>query len=198
VNEGAAGERERTNQAAAALQEAAESTGRDVKQATQRAARDIQRHVAAAASEANAQASEAAQRAKANAAAYAARQKEAAAEEVEHIGEALKRAAGKLHEENDHNIAHYVDVAADGTDSIARYLRDRDYPALLRDARTIIRRHPATAFAGLFATGLAISRFLKASEPATESDRERRWEDPDRFAGISPAASTASHGFSWQ
>lgn len=154
-------------EAGAAKEEAQRAAG-EVQDTARRVASDAQRELSHAASEASQHASEVAQRAKAEASAFAVRQKKAAAEEMGHVGEALHRAAEKLHEENDHNIADYVEAAADGTKSLAGYLDDTDYSALFRDARSFVRHHPGKSFTGLFAAGVVLSRFLKASQPEHE------------------------------
>lgn len=90
-------------------------------------------------------------------------QKERAAEELSHFGRAIHRAAETLHDEGDHNIADYADMAAGQIDQATDYLRERDLGALVDDAEETTRRRPELVYGGLFVAGLALSRFLKAS-----------------------------------
>ncbi|MEX2016220.1 MAG: hypothetical protein WD873_06235 [Candidatus Hydrogenedentales bacterium] len=92
-------------------------------------------------------------------------QKTRAAEKIEGYGSAVHRAADKLREENDENIAHYADMVAGEFDRVAGYLRQRDVRSLLRDVEDGIRRRPEVALGALFIAGLALARFLKASSP---------------------------------
>jgi hypothetical protein len=100
-------------------------------------------------------------------------QKERAAEKIEGYGSAVHRAADKLREEEDENIAHYADVIAGEFDRAAGYLRQRDLRSLMHDIEDGIRRRPEVALGALFIAGIALARFVKASSPAP-----RRYAEP--------------------
>jgi hypothetical protein len=90
-------------------------------------------------------------------------QKERTAEELSHFGNAIRCAAETLHEEGDHNIADYADLAVERIDQMTRYIRERDLGGLVDDAEHATRRRPELVYGGMFIAGLALSRFLKAS-----------------------------------
>jgi hypothetical protein len=98
-------------------------------------------------------------------------QKSQAAAGVSHFSAALRDAAGRLHRENDHNIAGYIDAVADRVDQAARYLEERDPREILDSLRNTARRHPELFLGGMLVGGFALARFLRAS------DRARRLED---------------------
>lgn len=100
-------------------------------------------------------------------------QKTRAAEKIEGYGSAVHRAAEKLREERDENLAHYADVVASEFDRAAGYLRQRDLRALMHDIEDGIRRRPEIALGALFIAGLAFARFVKASSPPP-----RRYAEP--------------------
>ena len=100
-------------------------------------------------------------------------QKTRAAEKIEGYGSAVHRAAEKLRDENDENLAHYADVVANEFDRAAGYLRQRDLRSLMHDIEDGIRRRPEIALGALFIAGLAIARFVKASSPPP-----RRYAEP--------------------
>lgn len=108
-------------------------------------------------------AGEAAQRLRSEGTAMLSRQKNAAAEELTHLRDALQAACTKLDEHDDRRIADVAQVAADRLDAIAEYLRQQDLSRLSSDLSAAARRRPAMFYGGLFAIGLAASRFLKAS-----------------------------------
>src|SRR5688572_29182190 len=90
-------------------------------------------------------------------------QKSRAADSIGGIGNALRCAAERLHEEQDKNLALYADSLADGMESTASYLRDSDIRRLMNDAGDFARRRPEWVLGGAFIAGLALVRFLKAS-----------------------------------
>lgn len=90
-------------------------------------------------------------------------QKDRAAEELSHVSRAIHRAADTLHEEGDHNIADYAEMAAAKIDDATHYIRDRDLGGLVDDAEAATRSRPELVYGGMFIAGLALSRFLKSS-----------------------------------
>ena len=94
---------------------------------------------------------------------------------------ATRRAAQKLHDENDHNLAGYADAFADGLDSTGRYLREQDARRLVDDVADLARRRPEWVLGGMFVAGLAIARFLKASRPEGAAYGTYRHDRPREF-----------------
>lgn len=106
-------------------------------------------------------------------------QKDRVASEIEHFGAAAHEAANKLDQEQDCNVAHYLHLAADQLDGVARYVRESDVNRLVDDAGQMVRRRPEVFFGGMFIAGMALARFLKASS------RPRHREDFDEFEAYS-------------
>jgi gas vesicle protein len=103
-------------------------------------------------------------------------------ERIHGYGSAVRRAADKLRDEKDPNIAHYADMVAERLDRAADYVQARDPGMILRDVENAARRRPEIFFGGMFLAGLVISRFLKASAQrddsyTAESDEEYWVED---------------------
>ena len=72
-------------------------------------------------------------------------------------------------------IAHYRNVAAARLDSMAIYMRETDWPTMMRDAGEFARRRPEVLVVGGFLAGFLVARYL----------------GPSRRRQISPWRSTA-------
>ena len=94
---------------------------------------------------------------------------------------ATRRAAQKLHDENDHNLAGYADAFAQGLDRTGQYLREQDARKLVDDAADLARRRPEWVLGGAFVVGLAVARFLKASRSGGAAYGSYRYDRPDEF-----------------
>lgn len=95
-------------------------------------------------------------------------------------GSAVRRAAEKLRDEEDPNIAHYADMVAERLDQVGDYFQSRDPGAILRDVENAARRRPEIFFGGMFLAGLMLSRFLKASNQRVEGyEYESEYESSD-------------------
>lgn len=92
-------------------------------------------------------------------------QKERAAATADDVSAAVRRAAEKLRQENDENLAGYAEAIADGAGSVARYMRQTDPGTMCRHVGHLTRRHPEWVLGGAYVAGLAIARFLKAQRP---------------------------------
>jgi hypothetical protein len=64
-------------------------------------------------------------------------------------------------------IATYTDRAAARIESMSTYMRDADFPTMLRDAGQFARRRPEVLLAGTILTGLLVASLLKASRRGT-------------------------------
>ncbi len=117
-------------------------------------------------------ASQAAARVKETAAEYRDRAAEVASERKSEVADRLGRYGTAFHqsaqsfEAEDQNIAYFAHRAADKIESVAEYVRSRDFASLKNDAQDLARRHPAAFFGGLFVAGLLIGNLLKAKSPA--------------------------------
>lgn len=127
---------------------------------------------------------------------FAQQQKERAAEEVHVFGSAIRAAADTLHEEKHGQIAGYVEACADELESVSTYLRERRFEELYHDANRIARRHPEIFLGGMFLAGVAITRFLKASQPEPEDylDDEFTTGDSMGTMGTGPMMDTPMAG----
>ena len=141
-----------------AATQSARDTARDVKESAKAAADQ-------AASKAREQAGRLAGQAKEQGAAMLEQQKTRAADVIGDVGAAVRRAADKLHQENDDNLAGYADAVAEQLESCGRYLREREPRQLVNDVADLTRRRPEWVLGGMYVAGLALARFLKASRP---------------------------------
>lgn len=95
-------------------------------------------------------------------------------------GQAIQRAADKLREEQDPNIAHYAEVVADKLHEVGSYFENRDTREILADVEATARRRPELVLGAMFITGLAIARFLKASQHRDEEFEESSVESMEQ------------------
>lgn len=129
--------------------------------------------------------------------AFAETRKAEVAGKISGCGAAVRRAAEKLREENDPNIAEYAELVADRFERAGDYVQTRDFGSMFRDIENMARRRPEILFGGMFVAGLAISRFFKASEHHEyheEAEGEDYWVEDDYDTEGSMAASMASPG----
>ena len=87
--------------------------------------------------------------------------RDVAAQEFGNIGNALHAAADRLSEQND-VLASWVGKAADSLDSAKNFLNEREPQDLMHDIQDFSKRNPYLTVGGMFAAGLALSRFFKA------------------------------------
>lgn len=132
-------------------------------------ARDAAAHLKSAATDTAARARDEVQR-------LAAEKKSSAAERLGGYSSAIHDSARSL-EENDPNLAWFTHRAADRLQSVADYVRDRDFQELRQDAEDVARRHPALFFGGLFVAGLLVGNLLKASARRMREDADFSADD---------------------
>ena len=90
-------------------------------------------------------------------------QKGKAASKVTRYGKAVHQAAHALRAVKAEGLAEYADSAADAVEGLTSYLEERNLAQVLQDAGEVARRHPGMVIGGMFLTGFAAARFLKAS-----------------------------------
>jgi hypothetical protein len=88
--------------------------------------------------------------------------KRLAADQIEEVASALSRAGEQL--ESQPTLASYANQIAGSVSNLATRLRDGSIEELIDDTRQIARRNPGLFLLGGFAVGVALARFLKASE----------------------------------
>jgi hypothetical protein len=97
-------------------------------------------------------------------------EKHRAAEKICEVGQALDRAADKLHEEEDRQMAGYAHRAAARLRDFSDELEHRDFSSLKDQVEDYARRRPAAVLAASFIGGVALSRFLKSSRRRQENE----------------------------
>jgi hypothetical protein len=112
--------------------------------------------------------------------------KRVAADQIDEVAHALGRAGEQL-DQSQPTLAAYANQIASGVSNLATRLRDGSVEELVDDARRVARRNPGLFLLGGFAAGVALARFLKAS------DRSRDEED---FSGESTEASASQEEYS--
>lgn len=134
-------------------------------------------------------ASETASQAANKAGQLATEKKDEAAARVDSYGNAIHESARSL-EEQDPNIAWLTHRAADRLQSLASYVRDRDFQAIRMDAENMARRHPAAFFGGMCVAGFILGSVVKASQRKLNEPSTDDYEgvgagsssyDPDRY-----------------
>jgi hypothetical protein len=98
--------------------------------------------------------------------------KRSAADQIEEVAQALGRAGEQL-DQNQPTLAAYATQISTSVGNLATRLRDGSIEQLLDDTRQIARRNPGLFILGGFAVGVALSRFLKASEQSMQSDQQQ-------------------------
>lgn len=98
-------------------------------------------------------------------------------ERIHGYGSAIRRAAEKLRDEKDPNIAYYAESIAERVDQAADYVQSRDPGMILRDVENVARRRPEIFFGGMFLAGLVLARFLKASNQRDDTYQEEPDQD---------------------
>jgi len=115
----------------------------------------------------SAAAGEAATRVKEGAERMVQEKKTTVADRVGAYGSAMHDSARSL-EQQDPNIAWLTHRAAERLDSLATYVRDRDFAGLREDAASLARRHPAAFFGGMCIAGLVLGSVIRAARSASQ------------------------------
>ncbi len=87
--------------------------------------------------------------------------------------------SAKNFEEQDPNIAWFTHEAANRLQSVADYVRQRDFQQLKVDAENVARRHPAVLIGGSFVVGLLLGSLLRAGGSAAMEESSERDSDYD-------------------
>lgn len=106
---------------------------------------------------------EAAERAKEKGQGFLRGQKDRVASELHAYSSAARKAASRLEDESDLQLAQYINGAADRLDELSEHVSQRDLGELWDEVESMARRRPEIYYGGMFLAGLAAARFLKAS-----------------------------------
>jgi hypothetical protein len=90
-------------------------------------------------------------------------QKHAVVGRVEGVARALRTASDDLREQGQPLIAEYSRYAAEGLDSMARSLDQRDVDDLVGGVEDFARHRPVVFLGGALFVGFALARFMKSS-----------------------------------
>jgi len=119
---------------------------------------------------------------------------QASARTLGEFANAVRRAGDELSQSDQTPASRLVQQAADGLESLSRNLADKEPGDLLNAVRDFGRRNPAAFIGGAVLVGLALGRFARASEPATEAhlaDTDLGFEDSYEAAPAAAAAGGA-------
>jgi hypothetical protein len=93
---------------------------------------------------------------------------------------ALRQTASSLRQQDQSELAGYIEQATSKVEAIARNLEQKDLDRILWDVQNFARRSPAVFFGATFAIGFIASRFLKSSGDRTATrmgfDPARRYD----------------------
>jgi len=121
---------------------------------------------------------------------------QAGAKTLGDFANAIRRAGDELATADQSPASRLVQQAADGLESLSRNLADKDPGDLLNAVRDFGRRNPAAFIGGAVLVGLALGRFVRASDPAAPearfADENLALVEEDAFDG--PAEMGASGG----
>lgn len=108
-------------------------------------------------------------------------------QKILHCEKAMQAAAEQLRNDGEDDIADYVGSFAGSCNNANDYINDCSVDRVVNDVSRQVSKHPALFFGGLFVTGLALTRFLKATEPRPEPE-----VGYDSYQGPSPAYDAGS------
>lgn len=156
---------------AKAVRDKAAQTGERARQTARETTETVQAKAQEFAGRAKEQMDEAAGKARAQGQNLLNSQKDKAASELHAYSDATRRAASRLEEEDDANLARFLRSAADRMESLGSHLRDRSLGELVDEVEDMARRRPEVFFGAMFVAGLAAARFAKASRRRRIQDR---------------------------
>lgn len=93
------------------------------------------------------------------------REKHRIADRMDSIVHALNAARGSLDDDGQGQLARYVGDLTEQIERSTGYLRNNDYGAMMRDMENLARSNTGVFLGSMFVAGLALDRFLRASEP---------------------------------
>jgi hypothetical protein len=103
-------------------------------------------------------------RAKENARSYFNDKRDAVAGTMNHFVEATRQVAHTLRDRDDARVADYTESLANQVEQLVHYVESLEPAKVIRELEGVARRQPLLFYGGLFVAGMAISRFLMASE----------------------------------
>lgn len=111
------------------------------------------------------------------------RQKHRVADRLDSIVHALHAAKQSLQDDDQRQLAQYVGDLTNQVERSTGYLRNNEYGAMMRDMENVARNNTGVFLGSTFAAGLAMGRFLRASEPDEETGGELQGDWRSQAAG---------------
>jgi hypothetical protein len=121
-------------------------------------------------------------RAKQEAESYFHVKKDAVATTMNDVVEATRQFAKSLREREDSTVARYTESVADQVEELTHYVETLNPQKAIRDLEDVARRQPLLFYGGLFLAGVALSRFLRASDRSDASDKSP--DEPSNFSNM--------------
>jgi hypothetical protein len=120
-------------------------------------------------------------------------QQEAAARGLDQFAGALRDAARNAGG-GEATTSRVAETVADGLDRLSSTLKSRDISTLVRDVEDFARSQPLVFFGAAVAAGFIAMRFLKSSEPVTETGTGRTgsWRQTDAMKPVDSSRSPAN------
>lgn len=122
------------------------------------------------------------------------RQKHRVADRLDAIVHALSAAQESLRDDEQPQLARYVDDLTRQVERSTGYLRNNDFGGMMRDMEDLARNNTGVFLGSTFVAGMAMGRFLRSSEPEQpggELTGDWRGETQSRGAG---AGGTGAYG----
>ncbi|PZQ57319.1 MAG: hypothetical protein DI570_19880 [Phenylobacterium zucineum] len=110
---------------------------------------------------------------------------------------AIRKAGDELSSADQSPASRLVQQAADGLETFSRSLEGKDPGQLLNDVRDFGRRHPVAFIGGAVLAGLALGRFVRATDPKPAyglADADLSLAEDEAFDGVSEAELGLSGG----
>jgi hypothetical protein len=105
-----------------------------------------------------------ASRAKEHARSYFNDKRDVVTNTMNHVVDATRQVANTLRDRDDSKVADYTESLANQVEELVHYVEGLEPAKVIRELEGVARRQPLLFYGGLFVAGVAISRFLTASE----------------------------------
>jgi hypothetical protein len=103
--------------------------------------------------------------------------KQTAADQTEKLADVVERVSEELKGQDQESLADYAGQLAGSMKNFAESLRQRNLDELVKDTQQLARNNPTLFLMGSVAVGIALSRFLKASNQRSDASRNNDSEN---------------------
>jgi len=98
-------------------------------------------------------------------------QKDRVAEGMGNVAHLIRMTGDQMRQNNQEGVAQFTDQAANRVENFSRFLQDREPGEIVREVENFARREPVLFLGGAFTLVLLAARFLKSSNPTSQSDQ---------------------------